>query len=392
MITLPTLYKKTSNGKIQQWTIGHKGDQVVTVFGQQDGKHQTTSDTVVGKNEGKKNETTATIQAGVKAKQLWDKKIKNRYVEKLEQAEEGTSSVVGVKPMLAFPIEKKESHVELPCIVQPKLDGMRCLAVISDKVRLYTRTGKPINTLPHIVEELEDLYGVQQPPFVLDGELYNHEYKEDFNKIISLIKRDEIHPEHTLIEYHIYDVISQDNYMVRMMDVHELIDDTAYLKSPPCWVAHSREDINKLFHKAIKLGYEGAMYRNADMGYDNVKERSVGLLKVKVFDDAEFKVKGVIEGNGKLQGSAGSVICINEEGFEFKAKLKAFENSSGKRIESKEDYQARCVNWLENIDEYKGKMLTVQYQGKTPKRYKDDERIGGNVPRFPIALRIREDE
>ena len=38
--------------------------------------------------------------------------------------------------------------------------------------------------------------------------------------------------------------------------------------------------------------------------------------------------------------------------------------------------------YFTEFEKYKGKMLTVQYQGYTNKN---------NVPRFPIGLRIRED-
>lgn len=394
MKKLPTLYKKTSTGKIQEWTVGYKGDQVISIYGQSDGKKQTTSDTVTGKNVGKTNETSAEAQAKLKAKQLWDKKIKKRYVEKLDDAQEGTSSVEGIKPMLAFPIEKKEAHIVYPCIVQPKLDGMRCMAIITDEVKLYSRTGKPIVTLPHIEKELLEYFGDKKGrQLVLDGELYNHEAKDDFNKLLSLIKRDKPIEGYEFVQYHIYDVVSDSDYRTRMSVVYEMSRSAKYLRTLPNWIARNRQAIDKGFLKAIELGYEGAMYRNPNMGYDNTVERSTGLLKVKVFEDAEFKVIGVEEGSGKLQGSAGSIICLNEEGFEFKAKLKAYENSEGKRIESKEAYQKRCIDWLKNIEKYKGKMLTVQFQGRTPPRFdKKGKRIGGNVPRFPVAKRIRESE
>jgi len=134
------------------------------------------------------------------------------------------------------------------------------------------------------------------------------------------------------------------------------------------------------------------MYRHPDTAYDH--RRSESLLKYKVMDDEEFEVTGeVVEGNGRLKGQAGSIWCRTSEGIEFKAKLKSFEDSKGKRIESKEDYQARCTDWFVNIDKYKGKMLTVRFQGYTPKKYKKDgTRDGGNVPRFPVGLRIREEE
>ena len=98
----------------------------------------------------------------------------------------------------------------------------------------------------------------------------------------------------------------------------------------------------------------------------NLLENSY-LQKYKVFEDAEFEITGVEEGRGKLAGHAGSFICVTKEGNEFKAKLK------GKLSDLKE--------YWENQKQYIGKTLTVQFQGLTNKN---------NVPRFPVALRFRE--
>jgi hypothetical protein len=69
---LPTLYKQSNTGAIQQWTISVEQDdeniadgifipvgRILTVYGQVGGQLQKTSDTVTdGKNVGKKNETS----------------------------------------------------------------------------------------------------------------------------------------------------------------------------------------------------------------------------------------------------------------------------------------------------------------------------------------------
>ena len=51
-----------------------------------------------------------------------------------------------------------------------------------------SRQGKPIDTVVHILEELKPFFA-ENPNAVLDGELYNHDYKNDFNKIISLVRK-----------------------------------------------------------------------------------------------------------------------------------------------------------------------------------------------------------
>ena len=51
-----------------------------------------------------------------------------------------------------------------------------------------SRQGKPIDTVVHVLEELQPFF-VENPNAVLDGELYNNDYKNDFNKIISLVRK-----------------------------------------------------------------------------------------------------------------------------------------------------------------------------------------------------------
>ena len=150
-----TLYKKSVTGSIQQWQVAVESNVVKTIYGQLDGKLQETEDLIKsGKNLGKVNETTPEEQAQLKAQQIYEKKLKQGYTPDLELAKTSDNVLDAVNPMLAHPIEKKEKHVSFPAVAQPKLDGMRCIAIVEDgKCRLYSRTQKEVNTLPHIVAE-----------------------------------------------------------------------------------------------------------------------------------------------------------------------------------------------------------------------------------------------
>jgi len=377
----PTLYSKNSNGSVNQWTVSVRESVtennepgswglIETVFGQVDGKLQSTTDLIKeGKNLGKKNETTAFEQAQLKAKQMFDKKVKEGYLDSLERAQSGDTDLPGIEPMLAFPIEKKEKYATFPAIAQPKLDGFRCIAVVANgKARLFSRTRKEIFTLPHIVEQIEKVFGFLGE-YILDGELYNHELKHDFPRLASIIKRDELHPDHTLIQYHIYDTVAPGGYLERNEKTGELIILAAELAKNLILVEYtevkSRDELNQAFVDYLGENYEGAMYRSIKGEYEN--KRSASLLKVKEMDDAEFEVIGVEEGNGKLMGKAGALILKTEDGKEFKAKMKG-------ALDSLTDY-------LVNFDKYKGRLVTVQFQGRSP----------DGIPRFPVGLRFREE-
>jgi len=357
----PTLYKQSSTGQIQRWAISVSGNAVTTEYGIDGGKMQTTTDLVKeGTNIGKCNEATPAEQAVRQAQQTWDAKVKKGYTADVLRAAETKNTLGAVQPMLAFPIEKKERHVVFPALAQPKLDGLRCIAIIrSGKARLFSRTQKPIDTVPHIVAELERLH--KGASITLDGELYSHKFKDDFNEIIHLVKRDETHADSSLIEYHVYDIVALGGYERRAQAIvaggHVRLVETVKVAS--------MAELEAYQAKCIERGYEGCMYRNPSGEYEN--KRSANLLKVKTFQDGEFKITGAEEGKGKLMGAVGAFVLVTGAGVEFRA------HPMG-TLALWKDYWKRRASLI-------GKMATVKFQGKTP---------DGSL-RFPVFKCVRTD-
>ena len=362
-MTLPTLYKQTSTGKVQQWTISVEKNHVTTVYGLTDGKHQTTVDIIKeGKNLGRSNETTPESQAVLQAQQQFAGKLKDGYVEDMKLAASTKNTLDAVEPMLAHPIENKEKYVKFPAWAQPKFDGLRCIAIKKgDEVKLYSRTQKEFITVPHIAEEIKNLF---KGDVILDGELYNHKYKHDFNQIIHLIKRDDVHPDHKKVEYHIYDVVASGDYATRTTPLH-ILKDATYCIPVETVTVETREGLEAYQAECVERGYEGCMYRNMEGTYEN--KRSKYLLKVKTFKDDEFKIVDVEEGCGKLMGKVGAFHCELKDGRTFKA-------SPAVTLEEKE------AMWKSRKD-YIGKMATVKYQNLTP----------DGMPRFPIFKCVRDE-
>ena len=87
------------------------------------------------------------------------------------------------KVMLAHPVGKKEFDKD--SFIQPKLDGVRCYITYHGA---FSRNHKRFMNVQHITDELRPLFN-KYPHVVLDGELYNHDYKDNFNKIISLVRK-----------------------------------------------------------------------------------------------------------------------------------------------------------------------------------------------------------
>lgn len=377
----PTLYKKTSTGAIQFWevsVIDQRGSAtaaaIVTRYGQVDGKVQDTQDVIQeGKNIGKKNETTPRQQAEAEAKGKWEKKKKGGYVESAGGAEAGELDDLiegGIVPMLAQKFSEHGHKIKMPCYTQPKLDGIRCIAVVKDGIcTLWSRTRKPIKSMPHIVQELEAAF--ENRDIILDGELYNHQMKSDFEKIVSLVRQEEPAKDQSymIVQYHVYDLVNDGVFAERMEEIDTIFANFDFyaLKKVPTEPVNVENDIMIYFEQFREQGYEGAMLRNEFSKY--VNKRSYDLQKVKEFDDDEFDIIGIEEGRGKLAGHVGAFVCRTKDGKEFKAKAKGDTSKLA-------DYFKRESLWA-------GKRLTVQYQGLTGKE---------GVPRFPVGLRIRDVE
>lgn len=363
----PKLYKKTSTGADQYWTIETEDNFIVERYGRVGGAEQTARDMITkGKNIGRANETTPEQQAEAEAKSKWEAKIKHGYVEELKRAQKGeTDHVGGWNPMLAHKYSEQGHKIVFPAYVQPKLDGFRCTS--DTKAQLWTRTRKPYVSVPHIVKAIKDDGDLEK--YQLDGELYNHKYKADFEKISHLVNQKTAPAEgHEIVEYHIYDV----NMPGSFEDRHKKLESLLSYKNEEPFVlvetikVNNEEELMEAFEHYQDLGYEGAIVRNAAAPY--VGKRSYDLQKIKEFDDAEFKIVGIEEGRGKLMGHAGKFICVTKDGTEFGAKMK------GELSKLKEFY--------ENHKLWKGKKLTVKYQGLTGKN---------GVPRFPVGMRLRDE-
>jgi len=223
-----------------------------------------------------------------------------------------------IKPMLAHKYSDKRVDWSQPVYIQPKLDGVRC---VFTKDGAFSRTGKEFKNVRHIEMALKSFFD-QQPDVVLDGELYNHKLKNDFEKIISLVRKqkptdtDRRDAQH-LVQFHCYDYISApvyDSYKTRM---HNLVVSDIYdaqVKYVPAKLVDSYNYARTLHEKYLDEGYEGSIIR-LDGLYKH--GRSYDLMKFKDFSDAEATIINYELGKGKRQGTLGKFIMLDDEGVQF---------------------------------------------------------------------------
>ena len=277
------------------------------------------------------------------------------------------------KPMLAYPVSDKPIDYKGVVYMQPKLDGVRCLIQAEKKfvketrgindsakifktvVTAYSRNGNEWKNIDHILKSLEQFF-LDNPDVVLDGELYNHNFKDDFESIISMVRKTKPTDEDRRISaqnvhFHCYDIVDTSknykeriNFIVQNLPICDCINGL-FTQSV------TNEEEAKQFHKnSLELGYEGSIIRTNDVYKPG---RSWSLRKFKDFKDAEANIVGYEEGKGKRQGTLGKFLMQDDDGIQFGC-------PPGKGHNYKD-----LAKMLENIHEYMGQRATFTYFERT---------------------------
>ena len=268
------------------------------------------------------------------------------------------------KPMLAYPVSAKPIDYSKPVFMQPKLDGVRCLIQLNrsqivgcptTEVVAYSRTGKEWKNIEHILEDLMPFFE-KHPNVVLDGELYNHDFKDDFEEIISMVRKTK--PTHKdrqkslmNVEFHCYDIVNKkmkfstrDNWIAKNIPTTYCIKHLITLHVSDELSAKTGHQMN------LDAGYEGSIVR-LDTPYQC--KRSHSLRKFKDFQDAEANIVGYEEGKGKRTGTLGKFLMQDDDGVQFGC-------PPGKGYNYKD-----LALMLENIHEYMGQRATFTFFERT---------------------------
>ena len=273
------------------------------------------------------------------------------------------------KPMLAYPVSDKPIEYS-KVSMQPKLDGVRCtIQYDAGKVIAYSRTGKEWKNIDHILLNLYKFFD-KHPNVILDGELYNHDLKDDFEQIISLVRRqkpDDIDmlESRDMVQFHCYDIIDETlTFEERNYFISKHVEPSYCVKHVKTQ-AVATESLAKVVHQQnLDNGYEGSILRTNDVYKCG---RSWSLRKFKDFSDAEAYIVGYEAGKGKREGTLGKFLMQDEDGNKFGC-------PPGKGYNYKD-----MKDMLDNIHEYMGQTATFTYF----------ERTKANSYRHPLFKCIR---
>lgn len=322
------LYKLDANGRMRVWRMERQGAMYRTISGLEDGSQVETGwvTAIANSLRGEVDQAVFEVDAAYKHR------LKTDYFATRAEALKGPRHL---EPMLAKGWDKAGKKFGMPWewMVQPKLDGIRCLAKADG---CYSRSGERFLTTGPIEEALRPLFEAD-PDLVLDGELYNHEYHDRFNELSGLIRKgmnaktppsaEELEQAHSVMQYHVYDMPSHpgDNetrsVFLTMLLLPFHVDAASAIYKVETHLLISDEQADKLYERWVGEGYEGMMYRRRSALYQYGK-RPWDLLKRKEFETREFKIKRVEEGEGDWKGRVKRIVYEWDDGREFASGLR----------------------------------------------------------------------
>jgi ATP-dependent DNA ligase len=295
-------------------------------------------------------------------------------------------------PMLATPFiatkhlpQWKKNNPDSIIYVQPKMDGIRCLADLQTG-HLYSRTRLPIQGFEHISETIMSSPWRQEflkdKVTFLDGELYNH--GESFQSIVSKIRRVTTpHPENIRREilFHVFDAISDEPFAQRWLRIktHLSIQQsssttTTYpITTIPCdEIPLLQFDPELELNKAITNKYEGVMFRTSPPNStyrSNI--RSQELFKHKEFEQDEFRVVKLVKHREKDTLGAVQLLPVDAPLHDTSRQFNATPAASADDKQEMWDHRTQYEDgsWF----------ATVKYFSLTTDK----------IPRFPVLVGFR---
>lgn len=269
--------------------------------------------------------------------------------------------------MLAYPYDERYwMQMHKPAVVQPKLDGIRCIAIRNDDDTwtLTSSTGKVITSMPHINQDLQEIFKEHHEVTKVDGELYKSNW--NFNKISSVVNRINPADNHNQIMYWMFDLPTRhDPLLIRLKTLARFM---GYFCMPLSYALVSTEEqVYEHLHQYIQMGYEGIMIKDPVSSWEN--KRSTEWLKLKPHKSDTYKIIGFLpleRQDGTIEKMVGSIQVTTSLG-------EIFFVGSGSLFT---DEQRRQL-WTRR-QELIGQYLVVKYQEITPR----------GVPRFPVAIDI----
>ena len=215
--------------------------------------------------------------------------------------------------------EKKINGVRL---IEPKLDGVRCITIVDYESRTvvqYTRNGKVLENFSHITDSLLANIDDIGRSYVLDGEVVSHSFQDLMKQVH---RKDDVQASDARLM--LFDILPLSEFKKGKSVMGQKRRSALLRTMKPTFDKCGNIDIInqievdldsyvgelqfKEFNKeALEKGFEGIMIKVPDAAYEC--KRSTSWLKQKPFIEVSLTVVGVEEGTGKNEGRMGALIC-----------------------------------------------------------------------------------
>lgn len=351
--SLPTLYKLGANSSIRVWTISYADGKIKSEWGAEGRDFQESVREISTNSSGR----SPLEQAKQEAEYRWNKK---QNIEGFRQDRPKAEFFTG-QSMRANKWDPEKNQIkEWPVWIQPKYDGLRCMAYIDQEgeIILRTRGNKLVHHLSGIREQaglaLKQLQHFSGDDLViLDGEIFCWELEfEVIDGLVTKTKADQAFDDEELLSFYVFDCNTQTqrDYKERYNLIKKSCKDLDRLCVAPVYLAKDKKSVVKACQKFQKQGYEGVMIRKIHGEYKY--SRCTEIYKYK--GDRKDTEGEIIEGKAEQSVFGPAILwrlrLVN--GKEISVRPKG--HLPG-RVEIYKDY-------MKNPEMYHGKLFRIEYQ------------------------------
>jgi DNA ligase-1 len=219
--------------------------------------------------------------------------------------------------------EKKIAGVKL---LEPKLDGVRCITIIDYDARtvtMYSRNGKILENFSHITDNLLTHIDDFERSYVLDGEIISTSFQALMKQVH---RKDNVKANDAVLM--LFDIVPLAEFQTGKSTMGQRRRSKLLASMKPTFdrvgnigvIPQTEVDLDgyvgelqfKEFNQtAIDEGYEGIMIKDADAKYEC--KRSASWLKMKPFIEVSLEVTDVEEGTGRNAGRLGALVCSGQD-------------------------------------------------------------------------------
>jgi DNA ligase-1 len=248
--------------------------------------------------------------------------VSEKTINKVLKVFPGIAPVPVFECMLAHDGANHEKKIAGRKLLEPKLDGVRCLTVVDRERRTvtqFTRNGKELTNFTHITQAILDNIDLIDRSYVLDGEVVSTSFQALMKQVH---RKDDVQAQDARLM--LFDIVPLSEFakgtsilgqrrrsnLLRAMKA--IFDKIGSIDVIPQKEVDLDSLVGQLEYKqynkdAVEQGYEGIMIKDIDAVYEC--KRSHSWLKQKPYIEVSLEITNVEEGTGRNAGRLGALVC-----------------------------------------------------------------------------------